>query len=78
MTFYQRSLGIGATIRQLRIRNEMTPTDVAVKLQMRGLDISPDKYRKIERDCRGFSIDTLVALKSIFKVEYGEFFVDLP
>ena len=70
-------LAIGANLQRIRMENKMTQSVVALKLQLSGLDISDESYRKIEENKRCIRISELVALKLLFKVDFNDFFKGL-
>jgi len=63
----------------LRIRKAkgMTQNEVVAKMQILGSNLSVYSYNKIERGTRNLKITDLVGLKTVFEVEYSEFFVGI-
>lgn len=77
MKVRQDKLGIGNNIKELRLKAGYSQSKLVVELQLLGIDISCDVYKKIEQNRYNIRICELVALKQIFNVSYDEFFKDL-
>lgn len=73
-----RDFQIGPALRRLRRQRKLTQEQVAAQLQVKGLNVTRDIYGKMETGDHGIRLSVLVALKDIFRVEYADFFVDLP
>jgi len=69
---------IGGAIKKLRLRSGLSQEQVSAQLQVRGHNVSRSMYSQMETGSYGIKISVLIALKGIFKTEYGEFFKDLP
>lgn len=65
---------IGANIRALRLRANLTQDMLAVKLQLRGCDITRSAIAKIEVGQRHLYPDEIRLIKEILGVEYEEIF----
>ena len=65
---------IGANVRRLRERANMTQEELSVKLQLAGCDITRSAVAKIEVGQRHLYPDEIVLLKRILKVDYEELF----
>ena len=72
-----QDIGISHNIRKIRKRKKMRQIDVVGKMHLLGCEISRTTYVKIEKETHGLRISDLVALKTIFYVEYSEFFAGL-
>ncbi|MCI9274248.1 MAG: helix-turn-helix transcriptional regulator [Clostridiales bacterium] len=69
---------IGAALKRLRKRSGLTQDQVAAQLQIMNRDVTRSMYAQMECGTYGIRMSVLVALKSIFRAEYSEFFADLP
>ena len=65
---------IGANIRKLRERANLTQEQVAAKLQINGCDITRSAVAKIEVGQRHLYPDEIVLLKQILLASYDEIF----
>ena len=70
-------MDIGNNIQKARRRNKLTQDEVVAKLQLMDLNISRSTYAKIETNRINIRVSELVALKTIFKVEFNDFFEGL-
>ena len=77
MKLRQNRLGIGQNIKRLRLNAGYSQSQLVLKLQLLGVDISYDVYKKIEQNKYNIEVNELIALKYIFNVSYDEFFKDL-
>ena len=66
---------IGSNIRRLRLERGMKATEVIAKLQLQNVNVTTGIFSKVENGRNNPTVDMLIALKDIFNVEYGEFFV---
>lgn len=73
----QSDLGIGQNIKRLRKQAGYSQSDMVVKLQLLGIDISYDVYKKIEQNKYNIRVRELVAIKYILGISYNEFFYGL-
>lgn len=77
MKLRQDKLGIGHNIKRHRLESGYSQSQLVVELQLLGLDISCDIYKKIEQNRYNIRVCELIALKQLFCVSYDEFFKDL-
>lgn len=66
---------IGSNIRRLRLERDMKATEVIAKLQLQNVNVTTGIFSKVENGRNNPTVDMLIALKDIFNVEYGEFFI---
>lgn len=66
---------IGSNIRRLRLERGMKANEVIAKLQLQNVNVTTGIFSKVENGRNNPTVDMLIALKDIFNVEYGEFFV---
>ena len=64
----------GATLRALRKAAGLTQEQVAIQLQLRGLDVSRSVYSQFECGVYNIRSEELAALRQIFGVSYDAFF----
>lgn len=76
MHYLLQDVSIGKNIQSIRIRNNMTQLEVVTKLQLLGSSMSRTTLANIESGRRNIKVSDLKALKSIFDVDYYEFFRD--
>ena len=65
---------IGRNIQNIRMRKNMTQLDLITQLQLCGSNMSRSTLANIETGRRNIKASDLKALKTIFDVEYEEFF----
>lgn len=65
---------IGRNIQNIRMRKNMTQLDLITQLQLCGSNMSRSTLSNIETGRRNIKASDLKALKTIFDVEYEEFF----
>lgn len=70
-------MDIGRRISGLRQSCSLTQDQVIAKLQLMGIQISKSTYAKIETNRMNIKVSELVALRSIFCVDYNAFFSGL-
>ena len=75
--FLRKDLTISENLVKLRKRAGMTQEDVAVQLQLAGVTMTRSHFSGIELGRLNIPISMLVALKTIFKCEYADFFEGL-
>jgi len=75
--YLSRDLTISENLARLRGQAGMTQEAVAVQLQLYGIVMSRSQFSDIERGQLNISISTLVALRTIYKCEYADFFKGL-
>lgn len=66
---------IGSNIKRLRLERGMKATEVIAKLQLQNVNVTTGIFSKVENGRNNPTVDMLIALKDIFNVEYGEFFI---
>lgn len=64
----------GKRLRALRLEHGYTQEQIAVKLQLRNLDISRSAYAQIECGTYNIKIEKLRALHDIYGISYDDFF----
>ncbi len=69
---------LGRNIQQIRLDHGLTQEQTVAKLQVLGSPLSRSTYSLIEMGRGNIFVSDLVALKTVFKVEYAEFFRDIP
>ena len=69
---------LGENIRSIRIYRELTQEQTVAQLQVLGSPISRSTYSLIEMGRGNLFVNDLVGLKSVFNVDYEEFFKDIP
>lgn len=77
MKLRQQPIGIGQNLKHLRLNANYSQSELVLKLQLLGIDISCDIYKKIEQNRYNIKICELIALQYLFNVSYDEFFKDL-
>lgn len=65
---------IGANIRSLREKQNMTQEQLSAKLQLEGCDITRSALAKIEVGQRHLYPDEIILIKHILKVTYDDIF----
>ena len=70
-------LDIGATIRKLRLKNDLSQDDVVAKLNLMGLPITRSTYAKLETNRMNIRVSELAALAITFKCDFNAFFADI-
>ena len=65
---------VGANIRRLREKANITHEQLAARLQVNGCDITRSAVAKIEVGQRHLYPDEIILLKSILKVSYDDIF----
>lgn len=65
---------IGGNVRRLRERAGITQETVAIRMQLRGCDITRSAIAKIEVGQRHLYPDEIVLLKTILQADYDEIF----
>lgn len=77
MKLKQSPIGIGHNIKELRLKAGYSQSELVRELQLLGLNISYDMYKKIEQNKYNIRITELIGLKYILGVSYEEFFKGL-
>ena len=65
---------LGENIRRLRLKQGLRNKDIVAKLQIKGVEISPSTYSKVEIGINNPSVDMLIALTEIFSCDFNAFF----
>lgn len=73
----KQDLCIGANLRRLRIQAGLTQEQVAIKMQLFGLNMSRDFYAHIENGTYNIRASELVAFRAVFNCGYADFFTGL-
>ena len=73
----RQDVSIGSNIRKLRKKLKLTQGQVIAKLQLRGLDTSRSSYSQIESGTYNIKVSELVALKTIFRCSFDDFFLNI-
>ena len=68
---------LGENIKQIRNRSGLTQEQTIAKLQVLGSPLSRSTYSLIEMGRGNLFINDLVGLKTVFNVEYEEFFKNI-
>lgn len=77
MKLKQDAIGIGINLQRLRKNLGLSQSQFAHLLQLRGLSISTDIYKKMEQNRYNIRICELMIMKELFDVSYDEFFTGL-
>lgn len=70
----QDSIKIGQNIRAIRLKKGLKQTELAVKLQLAGVDMTREALVKIERGIQHISASQFKAFKEALDTNYEEFF----
>lgn len=73
----RRDLNMGANLRRLRDRANISQEKLCAELQRRGCDIGRTTYAKYESGELNIKVSVIIELKKIYKCEYDEFFEGL-
>ena len=73
----RRDLNMGANLRRLRDRANISQEKLCAELQRRGCDIGRTTYAKYESGELNIKVSAIIALKKIYGCEYDEFFEGL-
>lgn len=68
----QDSASIGQNIRRIRKAKKIGQTEMAVKLQLAGIDLTREALVKIERGIQHIYVSQLKAIKDILETSYDE------
>lgn len=77
MKLKQDTIGIGHNLKRLREHIGLSQSQFTRELQLKGVSISYDIYKKMEQNRYNIRICELMVMKQIFDVSYDEFFRDL-
>lgn len=67
-------IDIGRNIKKLREERNLTQTEVLIRLQLMGIEISVYSFSKIENNRQNPTVSLLSALTQILKCDYNAFF----
>jgi len=73
----KQDISIGSNLKKYRQRSNMTQSEVASKLQVRGLDIHQKIISEMELGKYSIRISVLFALANLYNVSIWEFFENL-
>lgn len=68
----QDKIQIGKNIRRIRKQNKLKQTDVVVRLQLMGMDMTREALVKIERGIQHIYASQLKAIKEVLGTTYDE------
>lgn len=77
MKLKQDTIGIGQNIKRLREQTGFSQSQFTRELQLQGISISYDIYKKMEQNRYNIRIYELIAMKQLLNVSYDEFFQGL-
>lgn len=78
MRLKQDIIGIGHNLQRLRNDLGLSQSQFTRLLQLNGVSISLDIYKKMEQNHYNIRIYDLLVMKQLFNVSFDEFFKDLP
>jgi len=73
----KQDISIGKNLRNLRKNHGLTQPQVVAKMQLLGSTISRSTYSNIEGGIRNIKVSDLIILRTVFEVDYSEFFEGL-
>ena len=73
----RRDLTMGANLRRLRDKADISQEKLCAELQRRGCDIGRTTYAKYESGELNIKVSVIIELKKIYNCEYDEFFEGL-
>ncbi len=68
----QDKIQIGKNIRRIRKQNKLKQTDMVVRLQLMGMDMTREALVKIERGIQHIYASQLKAIKEVLSTTYDE------
>ena len=74
MQWILQDIPLGRNMQTIRMARNMTQMQVVQKMQLLGSSMSRSTYANIESGRRNIKASDLKALKTIFDVDYSEFF----
>lgn len=77
MKIKQIPLGIGQNIKKLRIEAGYSRTEFVREIQLLGIKMTYDIYKKIEINKYNIRISELIAIKQILNTTYDDLFANL-
>lgn len=72
-----QDISIGANLKSLRLRNQLSQEDVAVQLQIMGFTMSREIVSQIELGRHHIRVSVLLALKELYHATFDEIFAGL-
>lgn len=78
MKLKQDFIGIGHNLQRLRKNLDLSQSQFTRLLQLNGVSISLDIYKKMEENRYNIRISELLVMRQLFDVNFDEFFKDLP
>ncbi len=73
----KQDLCIGSNLRRLRLSCHLTQEQVAIQMQLAGINMSRDYYAHIENGTYNIRTSELVQFSKIFHCDFNEFFLDI-
>lgn len=73
----KQDMCIGANLRTLRLKAGLTQEQVAIKMQLFGLNMSRDFYAHIENGTYNIRVSELIAFRAVFDCSYDDFFTGM-
>lgn len=70
----KQDLSIGQNIRNIRIKQECGQTELAIRLQLLGYDITREALVKIEKGTQHIPASILTGIKKALETNYDELF----
>lgn len=77
MKIMKSKLGLGSNLKRLRMDKGFSQSQLVLKLQLQGYNISYDIYKKIEQDKYNIPIALIVMLKYLYNITYDDFFTGI-
>jgi len=77
MKLKQDIIGIGHNLKRLRKKAGFSQSQFTRELQLLGISISCDIYKKMEQNRYNIRVSELIAMQHILNTSYDEFFQDL-
>lgn len=77
MQWILNDVPLGRNIQDLRIKKDLTQSELVAKLQVKGINMSRSTLANIETGRRNIKARDLKAIKEVLDVEYDKFFKDI-
>ncbi len=77
MQWFLQDISMGENLRRLREQSGYSQSQLVIKLNLMGSNISRSTYSKIETGSRNIRVSDFIALKVIYDVDFSEFFTGL-
>lgn len=77
MKLKQSTMCIGQNLKMIRLQAGYSQTQLVTKLQLAGINISLDIYKKIEQNKYNIDIEIIVAFHDLLNVSYDDIFYGL-